>query len=70
MKTGYLRQDDEGHWYLMSEKDCLEFDILSARIDISDEFEELEDLNFDFDMKFGKYRLNGGPFDIEAIMEK
>lgn len=63
MKIGFLRQDDDCHWYLIPTELLQEFDNLFNLINIDD------NLCDDFNDKFDKYRLSGGPFALKVIMD-
>ena len=71
MITGKLRQDDSGHWYLIPKPYIRTFDLLFTKIDKLDEnsnewYKAIEEVEKDF----GEYRLSGGPFDFDVIIEK
>jgi hypothetical protein len=71
MKTGYLRQDESGHWYAVPTEHIVEFDKLSDEINSatsgSDEWYDLVD---QFDDKFGTFRTGGGYSDFEIIIKE
>lgn len=71
MITGKLRQDEDSHWYLVPKPYIRTFDLLSNKIDQLDETsDECYKAIEGFEESFGEYRLPGGPFDFDVIIEK
>lgn len=67
---GRLRQDDSGHWYLIPESEVEGHDGLRAAIEstewLSDEWNAL---TVEYDNKYYKYRLGGGPYELKVLIE-
>lgn len=62
MKTGYLRCDDDGHWFLVPKEQLAEFD-KQLRLVYADY--EPADVVSDFNDRFGEYRVHGSIYEIE-----
>lgn len=61
MEYGYLRKDDDGHWYLVPESTINQFDSAMRYIDGCEQYsDEWEDAVEDFITEFDEYRLSGG----------
>ena len=65
MKLGRLRRDDSSHWYLVPEDQVEDFDQM---LDALDEYDA--ESCYDFDIRFGGFRLAGGPEDLKVLMEQ
>jgi len=60
MKTGYLRQDESGHWYLVPTEEIVEFDaIVVDIIEARPHSDEWYDLIDEFSENFSQYRTDG-----------
>ena len=69
LKFGYLRQDDDSHWYLVSEDVIKNFDNILNQIEEESDFEKREELIDLFIETFDGYRLSGGCYDLKIQME-
>jgi hypothetical protein len=69
MQYGRLRQDDDGHWYLIPTGSCKEFRELLDAIQ-SDDYDASEKAEDKFIKYFEKYRLSGGYQDLIIPMEQ
>ena len=68
-KFGYLRQDDDDHWYLVPEDFCNNFDNMINQIyNSDDDWDRKEYLISLFVEAFNKYRLSGGYRDLKILM--
>ena len=68
-KMGYLRTDEDGHWFLVPIDKVEAFDKkINELIDAfnEDKYDEIED---DFIYEFEQYRLSGGVGDLKVLME-
>jgi hypothetical protein len=68
---GYLREDDDGHWYLIPEDKVQRFrELMDKLVDLqwvmNEEWEETNDAVIN---EFDEYRLSGGPYDLKIQME-
>lgn len=75
MITGRLRQDDACHWYLVPKPYIRTFDLLSAKIDklypgLDEDSDKWDKAIEEFENDFGEFRLPGGPFNFDVIIEK
>jgi hypothetical protein len=69
MKTGYLRQDESCHWYLVPKEYIERFDEVNTKLNNSKRFSsEYEDLCELFNDCFSEHRLDGGPYGLEVII--
>lgn len=69
-KLGVLRNDDDGHWYLIPEELAHEFDSTEETIYNADEYSEYWTSAIEhFETEFGKYRLGGGYRELKVLME-
>jgi hypothetical protein len=66
-KYGYLRQDDDSHWYLVPEETIGNFDNMLRQIE--DGWQRKDDLIDMFIEAFDKYRLSGGYQDLKILMD-
>ena len=69
MRTGYLRQDDDGHWYaipveLVSKFDHMMDEISSTESETDEWYEAIDE----FSRVFSKYMTGGGYDHIEIIL--
>lgn len=64
---GYLRQDDDEHWYLIPEELIENFDSLWDKMTINN-LDKLDELNDLFDECYGAYRLRGGYRDLLVVV--
>ena len=68
---GYLREDDDGHWYLIPEDKLSHFYWIKEKIETLKAYsDEWEDACQDMIDNFDKYRLSGGPYDLRIKMEE
>ena len=69
MQYGRLRQDNDGHWYLIPTGSCKEFRELINILEYRNhpDYEDAEDK---FIKYFDKYRLSGGYQDLIIPMEQ
>lgn len=58
METGYLRSDDDGHWYLIPASIAGDFDSCMEEIE-GKEYLQNEDLFDAFEDRFGQFRCDG-----------
>lgn len=69
---GKLRQDDDGHWYLIPNLYFRTFDVLVAKLEkLGGDpglWYERQNIVEELEKNFDKYRLDGGPFDLDVIM--
>ena len=68
-KYGYLRQDDDGHWYLIPEEMIKNFSNLEEQIENEEDWEKKDFLISLFIEAFDTYRLSGGYQDLRISME-
>ena len=67
-KFGYLRQDEDSHWYLIPQEYLRLFEKQMENISV--EYDEIkrEDLINEFIDNFEEYRLSGGVQDLKVPM--
>lgn len=65
MRKGYLRVDDDGHWYFVPSSLISNFDKMYKAIQMTQNWEERDDVIADFVRVFDVFRISGGIFDIE-----
>lgn len=65
--TGYFRQDDSGHWYLIPEEHVKDYDKLNEYLQDGAGFENnaFYDACAEFDQKFGEFKIDG-PYDLKV----
>jgi hypothetical protein len=69
-KIGYLRKDDDGHWYLVPENFIHVFDSFYEAIENHDSYsEEWENAIDEFVSNCDEYRLSGGIDNLKVLME-
>jgi hypothetical protein len=69
-KYGYLRQDDDGHWFLIPIEYISEWEELMGDIERAKPYGgEWEDLIEELDSEFGQYRLSSGVQDLKVLIE-
>lgn len=70
-KLGVLRNDDDGHWYLIPEDLAHEFDSTEETIYMADAYSEYWNSAIEhFEKEFGRYRLPGGYRELKVLMEE
>ena len=69
MKYGYLRQDDDGHWYLLEPEAVKQFENLHEQICSETDWKKKEYLIDIFIDAFDKNRLSGGISNLKVLME-
>jgi len=70
MKFGNLRNDDDGHEYVVPVELVEEFDIIMDYIrDLRWGSDKRYDAEAEFEAEFGKYRVGGEIRDMKIIME-
>jgi hypothetical protein len=70
MKTGYLRQDDSGHWYVVPEEEVEKFDATMRAVNEVPEHSEAWYIRVDgFIALYEEYRLSGGYQDQKVLMD-
>jgi hypothetical protein len=70
MRLGKLRQDDSSHWYLIPSEFIQEHDQLAQDIDrAKEESGEWYNLIDEYDCKYSQYRLDGGLYDVNVLVE-
>ena len=62
MKFGYLRQDGDGHWFLVPEEEIISFDGWMEHGYKYDDWEP-------FNNKCWKYALGESPFSLKVLVE-
>ena len=70
---GKLRQDDEGHWYLIPNLYFRTFDLLVdnlSKLGDKSKWYERQHIVEELETNFNKYRLGGGPFDLDVIIKE
>jgi len=69
-KYGYLREDNNGHWYLIPEDKVKHFVWIKEKIDMFELWsDDWEDACQDMIDHFDGYRISGGPYDLKIQME-
>lgn len=69
MKFGYLREDDDGHDYLIPEELIKEFDSDQERLSESNfTWEEREDFNAEWNDKWWQYALGESYHSYKVVM--
>jgi hypothetical protein len=69
-KFGYLRQDQDSHWYLIPDFLIPRFDHVLRIIEDDCQTTSEEDDTIElFIEEFGDYRLSGGCYDLKIPME-
>ena len=66
MKFGYLRRDDDGHYYLIPEDYVAEFDERWEEVQEADEDDW--DIETQFIDDWGDYRVDGDYADYKVVM--
>lgn len=66
---GYLRCDDDGHWYLIPENELQVFSKMVDDISNCDTWVKRDEFCDKFIEKFDKYRLSGGVEDLRISMQ-
>ena len=71
MKIGKLRTDEDCHWYLIPDDKVKRFDKIMHEMEQLDHLvgEEYSDWEDEFINRFERYRLPGGPFKLDVIMQ-
>jgi len=70
MKIGKLRTDEDCHWYLIPDYKVTRFDKVMHEMEQLDQTsEEYYDWEDEFINRFERYRLSGGPFKLDVIMQ-
>lgn len=70
---GKLRQDDDGHWYLIPNLYFRTFDVLVGKLEKLDaEHKGIQSQKVieELETNFNGYRLDGGPFDLDVIIKE
>lgn len=70
LKFGYLRQDDDSHWYLVPEEYVKLFAKQMDDIYLEKDFDKRDELILEFVHNFVEYRLSGGVQDLKIQMEE
>lgn len=71
MNIGYLRQDDDGHWYLVPENEIADFEEARMWIEVATNegwFSQSRAIE-KFLQEFDKHRLSGGVGQLKVIIE-
>ena len=69
-KFGYLRQDEDSHWYLIPEEYVKLFSKQMDDIYLESDDEKRDNLISEFIHNFEEYRLSGGVQDLRIPMEQ
>jgi len=70
IKFGFLRQDDDSHWYLIPSEKLLEYDNLVDRMESGlSAGKEAFELENDFIEKFDQYRVGGSLYGLRVVIE-
>ncbi len=69
MKSGYLKSDDDGHWYLIPEDLISRWRELIGISTTSNVYEEMESAHNNLNSEFEKYRLSGGIEDLKITIK-
>ena len=67
MNIGYLRRDDDCHWYLVPEDKIMDFDALLDRL--PGDYLDAPELFNKFEEEFGEYRIDGY-YNIKCVIEE
>lgn len=67
-KTGYFKQDSDGHWYIVPKDKIDEFRALLDAIRGAETMEELDNFSLDFVTRYDKFRLSGGVENYEVTI--
>lgn len=62
--TGYLRQDQDSHWYFVPEEFVKNFDSLSQQIEVETDWNKVSYLHGLFIEAYEEFRLN---FPVETL---
>lgn len=66
---GYLRKDDDGHWYLVPDGAVKEFDQAMRRVDDARTWRTRDEAISDFITSFDQYRYSGSIGILKVIIE-
>lgn len=69
IRTGYFRQDDSGHWYLIPKNQTGRYLFLLDGIYNANTSEEKEDYADIFISEFDAFRLSGGIENYEVTID-
>lgn len=71
MKFGYLRQDDDSHWYLIPEDKIVDFDDHVVDMEIAEKYKKhYLKLEEEFRKNYGEYRLKVCLEDLKVIIDE
>jgi hypothetical protein len=70
LKIGYLRNDEDGHDFLVPQQEVFGFDVLYNEIcDLPEESDLWYEKIDEFSKKYSQYMLSGGTHNLKIIME-